>query len=182
MAFDQIPPDFPSVGNYSSFAKHPRAREAEAKLLSMAVDNRFLEIVQGPGRGVIPLGIVPKEGDPIGRIITDLTASGVNGATKHLNMALPSIRDILNITKPNDLIAKIDLKDGFFHIPLHESVVSCNVPLRIPQSLYSSLHALITLALIAACTSLRNSGKQNQGVSKFTTISLMSSTTHLRTR
>ena len=123
MCIGSVPSDGGFEDNYKSFSDHPLSIQAEMKLLEMAEKKGFLEVVGGRGLGQIPLGIVPKEGDAIGRVITDLTASGFNACIPKLDMSLPSIRDMINLVEKDGYMAKLDLKDGFFHVPLHPSIV-----------------------------------------------------------
>jgi hypothetical protein len=103
----QVPPPSPVIGNYSSLLEHDDLSSIEKQLWGM-VDSKFLELVDRPGLGFVPLGLVPKPPpppDPVTgefdtkssgmRIISDLSASGLNACIRDIPMRLPTPRDVV---------------------------------------------------------------------------------------
>jgi len=123
------------VDNYSSMTGYEDINKIEADLEAW-LDRGYLELIDKPGLGFVPLGLVPKPPpppDPITgkidtsasgkRIISDLSASGLNACIRDIKMRLPSPRDFVRRMKKGVWMAKIDLKDGFFHIPIKPQFV-----------------------------------------------------------
>ena len=86
----KVPSAAELIPNYASLMESGELDKAEAQLESMASVG-YLEFVEKPGLGFVPMGLVPKPPPPpdpitgicppcdgVGRIISDLTASGLN--------------------------------------------------------------------------------------------------------
>lgn len=65
---------------------------------------------------VSPLGVVPKRNNKL-RLITDLRQ--LNSYCEVPKYRNEDIRDTVKLLKPNDRFVTTDIKDGFFHIPVH---------------------------------------------------------------
>ncbi len=92
MCLEEVPAQGKREVNYSSFLNHQNPLGVEDRLLGLMAEG-YLEEVEHRGLGVIPMGVVPKPGDDVGRIVTDLTASGFNAAVRDLPFTLPTVRD-----------------------------------------------------------------------------------------
>ena len=76
-----------------------------------------------------PLGLVGKKlepgqtGPPKFRMITDARTTGLKDCIRDCPFPLPSIHDVVSGARVNWWAAKYDLKDGFYHIPVHNLFV-----------------------------------------------------------
>ena len=65
---------------------------------------------------VSPISCVPKKGGKL-RLITDLRV--LNGHCSAPKFSNEGIDNVANIIQPNDCMVTLDIKNGFFHIPIH---------------------------------------------------------------
>ena len=68
-------------------------------------------------RYISPIGCVPKKTGGF-RLIHDLRH--LNGHVTKFPFKQEDIRTIQHIVQPKDLLTSVDLKDAFFHIPVHK--------------------------------------------------------------
>lgn len=73
--------------------------------------------VDTPPACVVPIGCVPKKNNKY-RLITDLRS--VNSACRVPKCRYEDVSMLKDIVKKDDCFVSLDLKDGFFHIPVHE--------------------------------------------------------------
>jgi hypothetical protein len=118
--FTSLPPINVAQSNYPiDPAMEPLALANFQKLIDLG----FLEPIPLPPLCYSPVFAVWKPtplGDPPAcRNVVDCAKSGINEAIRHMAMALPTIRDTVRAAKRGWWAAKFDLKDGFFHVPIH---------------------------------------------------------------
>jgi hypothetical protein len=93
------------------------------------LDKRFVEEVPSPPRIINSMFAVPKPPLPNGtlqcRNVVDCSMSMLNSCLFSIEMRLPTIRDTIRLAGIGWWAAKFDLKDGFFHIPIHPDWVDC---------------------------------------------------------
>ena len=65
---------------------------------------------------VSPIKVVPKSGDKKWRLITDLRV--LNTFITPPKFTNEGIKDFEPLVKPNDMLITVDLKNGFFHVPI----------------------------------------------------------------
>ena len=76
----------------------------------------FLTKCPAKPKFISPLGCVPKKDNKL-RLITDFRE--LNNYCARAGYKQEDIRNVAEIIRPNDYMTTIDLKDGFYHIPVH---------------------------------------------------------------
>jgi hypothetical protein len=111
----------------SNYKIEPELLQPTIDNLRGLVDRGILEIVPNRPLVVNPMFAVPKAvltGQPLqARPVIDCARSLLNAAMFHQPMALPTIRDVIRSTRKGWFASKYDLKDGFFHVPVHPAWV-----------------------------------------------------------
>lgn len=72
----------------------------------------------GPPKVISPISTVPKKGGDKFRLITDLRF--VNSRCTVDKFSNEDIRKVIDIIEPGDYLVTVDLKQGFFHVPVLE--------------------------------------------------------------
>lgn len=76
----------------------------------------YIEACEKKPKCVSPLGCVPKRNGKF-RLITDLrTLNSFCSPPRYKN---EDVRDVASVLKPNDKFISLDIKDGFYHIPVY---------------------------------------------------------------
>ena len=126
LMLDTLPPFDIRRENYST------ASENLAESTRLINDQLLLGILEEDVCSVRvhhPLGLVEKKlepgqvGPPKLRLITDARATGLNDCIRDCPFPLPSIHDVIVGAKKGWWAAKFDLKDGFYHLPIHKKFV-----------------------------------------------------------
>jgi len=113
--------------NYSSALEE---LEAVSTMINEQVSSGILESPFNDVRLVNSLGVVTKKlepgqvGKPKLRVVVDAAASGINDCMMDMPFPMPRIGDVVRSGKLGWWMAKFDLKDGFYHIPVDKRVVS----------------------------------------------------------
>lgn len=76
----------------------------------------YIEVCERKPKCVSPLGCVPKRNGKY-RLITDLR--NLNSFCSPPRYKNEDVRDLASILKPHDKFISLDIKDGFYHIPVH---------------------------------------------------------------
>ena len=125
-----LPPEDRHLPNYSSLDEHGSRAAADTALMALAhaghteITKLRPKLTHPVGAVLKPLPVAPPPGYvPSVRYITDCTISGLNDCIRSTEMALPTIRDAVRAGRKGWWAAKFDLKDGFFHIPIHADFV-----------------------------------------------------------
>ena len=109
--FVTLPEGF-ELNNHSFSAVQKAFIDNEVKRL---VDCNFIEVCERKPVCVSPIGCVPKRNGKF-RLITDLRELNSHCAPpKYKN---EDIRDAASLLNPGDKLISLDIKDGFFHIPV----------------------------------------------------------------
>jgi hypothetical protein len=133
---DRVPVYDVRRDNYSSV--HLNLQEANS-MIAKQQKLGVLESVDHCPRVLQPLGMIEKklepgqEGPAAFRMITDAKVSGLNDCIRDCPFPLPSIRDAVRSGKMGWWAAKYDLKDGFYHIPVHPRFVDL-LGIQLPAS------------------------------------------------
>lgn len=112
---------FPLVGEIDSFEFTNRvfSRKEQTFLHSEISDLLLLgcvERVTSKPKCVSPISCVPKKNGKF-RLVTDLRH--LNSYSKPPKIKYEDINTVIDVVKPKDNIITADLKNGFFHIPVH---------------------------------------------------------------
>lgn len=84
--------------------------------ISSLLSSDLIETVDIQPHCVSPIHCVPKKNGTF-RLITDLRQ--VNGYCTPPKFANEGIKEVLELIKPNDHLVTLDIKQGFFHVPVH---------------------------------------------------------------
>jgi hypothetical protein len=108
---------------HSNYPMDPAIEPLALANFQKLIDFGFLEPIPLPPLCNSPVFAVWKAtppGDPPAcRNVVDCAKSGINESLRYMAMALPTIRDAIRAAKQGWWAAKFDLKDGFFHVPIH---------------------------------------------------------------
>jgi hypothetical protein len=101
------------------------AAPAAAQCVKLTM-RRFAEPVANRPHTLNPMFAVPKVKEDLtldARIVIDCTASKLNDCLPHIPMRLPTPSDVWNASYgPETWVIKLDLSDGFYHIPLLKEI------------------------------------------------------------
>ena len=112
----------PLSGDIKSFEfNNGKFSAKESNFLKAEINNLllqgFIDIAESKPQCVSPITCVPKKNGTF-RLVTDLRH--LNSFSSPPKFKYEDINSVIKVTRPKDYMVSCDLKDGFFHIPVHE--------------------------------------------------------------